>query len=439
MRYRRRGSVKLVDIYYWTIRKIGSLFQTKQFLTFPLGLLHVFLLWGIVISVNAGNRVVAWGAGTNSNQLGNNFGQSVVPANVTNAVMVSAGRWHSIVLNGNGTLQGWGSDQLGQTDFPAGSNYISIASGYLFSVALRSDGRVVATGDNDVHGETDVPANLSNVVAVACGWYHGLALKSDGTVVSWGTDTNPAAFGQDQVSYGQSVVPTGLSNVVAVAGGGFHSMALRSDGTVVAWGAGRVFDPSNGIDDGQAIVPGGLSNVVAIAAGGFDSLALKSNGQLVVWGDNFYGQTNIPASLTNGVAAIAAGGWHNLALLTNGTVVAWGAGVSTNTHVGFGQNIVPGGLTNVIQIAAGLYNSLALAGTNLPRVKAVLNISHMETNGIVITSPARNGKVYRLEYSDNLTNSDWSAFSLQAGTGSTNRFVDPNRAAALRFYRVSQW
>ena len=79
-------------------------------------------------------------------------------------------------------------------------------------------------GYNDF-GQTNVPPGLSNVVAIAGGGYHSLALQSNGTVVAWGYN-----------SYGQTTVPPGLSNVVAIAAGGWHSLALQSNGTVVAWG-----------------------------------------------------------------------------------------------------------------------------------------------------------------------------------------------------------
>ena len=45
---------------------------------------------------------------------------------------------------------------------------------------------------------------------------------------------------------------------------------------------------------------------MAIAAGDIHSLALKADGTVVGWGYNGYGQTTIPAGLTN-VVAIAAG------------------------------------------------------------------------------------------------------------------------------------
>jgi alpha-tubulin suppressor-like RCC1 family protein len=45
---------------------------------------------------------------------------------------------------------------------------------------------------------------LKNVVAIAAGYYHSLALKSDGTVVAWGYNYE-----------GETNVPAGLTNVVA--------------------------------------------------------------------------------------------------------------------------------------------------------------------------------------------------------------------------------
>jgi len=388
-------------------------------------------LLALLPPASAANQVVAWGAGVIRNTNDNNdYGQSIIPAALTNAVQVAGGWRHSLALKANGTLQGWGDDTLNQTSFPAKSNYVAIACGYLFSLALQTNGTVVAVGD-DAYGQTAVPANLSNVVAVACGWYHCLALRSDGTVVAWGTSTNPAVIAKnDNIDYGQSLVPPGLTNVVAIAGGGWHSLALKADGTVTGWGRN---------DFSQAAALPGVSNVVAIAAGAADSLVLEANGRLVAWGDNTYGQTNVPGNLTNGVVAIASGGWHNLALQANGTVVAWGAGGGTSPYVDYGQTNVPVGLTNVMQIAAGLLNSLALVGTGPPMVQAPLALAGWGTNGVAAQWPTGNGRVYRLEYCSSLTNQSWNAFPLQAGLGGTNRFVDPTRPEAQRFYRVRRW
>jgi hypothetical protein len=263
---------------------------------------------------------------------GDNTLNQINPQVLRESIAIAAGYQHSIALKSDGTVVAWGRNSSGQTRVPVGLlNVTAIAANSYHSVALQSDGTVVAWGNND-SGQTTVPAGLSNVTAIATGTNHSMALKSDGTVIAWGTNSS-----------GQTTIPTGLSGVTAIAAGGAHSLALKSDGTVVAWGYNQF---------GITTVPAGLSNVTAIAAGHSHSLALKSDGTVVAWGNNQYGQTNIPAGLSN-VTAIAAGDSHSLALKSNGTVVAWGRNPE-------GRTTVPSGVTGVKAIAAGSFHSLVI-------------------------------------------------------------------------------
>jgi alpha-tubulin suppressor-like RCC1 family protein len=378
------------------------------------GMLLALASFSCALTAHAGSNVVAWGAGTNvSISDYNESGQSIIPANLTNAVFVAGGWQHSLALKADGTIEGWGSNSVGQTNLPAGTNYVAIDCGDLDSVALRSDGTVVAAGDSDFYGEDDVPPNLSNVVSIACGYYHVLALKADGTLAAWG--------GQGSVNYGQGSVPAGITNVVAIAAGGDHNLVLESDGALFAWGDGY---------SGDTNIPAGLSNVVAIAAGGDYNLALKSDGTLFAWGGDEDGQTNIPAGLSN-VVAIAAGAAHNLALKTNGTVIAWGLN-------NYGQTNVPPNLTNVIQIAAGDLNSLALVGTNPPVRQVALLQPNFGMGGFSISLPTRNGRVYQLQFKNSLSDQTWQSLPLRAGNGRWLTLTDP-AVASRRFYRVEQW
>ncbi len=85
----------------------------------------------------------------------------------------------------------------------------------MHSLGLKSDGTIVAWGDND-YGQCDVPAPNADFVAVAAGWWHSLGLKSDGTIVAWGLN-----------GYGQCNVPAPNADFVAIAGGGMWSLGLR--------------------------------------------------------------------------------------------------------------------------------------------------------------------------------------------------------------------
>ncbi|MBB6691748.1 DUF5011 domain-containing protein [Cohnella xylanilytica] len=250
-------------------------------------------------------------------------------------VKIAAGAYHSLALKSDGTVVAWGSNSAGQTDVPAElagpGKVIDIAAAANYSLALKSDGTVVAWGDNH-NGVTDVPAGLTGVVAIAAGGAHVLALKPDGTVVAWGRN-----------SQHQTEVPAGLAGVVAIAAGALHSLALKSDGTVVAWGSNTF---------GQSAMPAGLTGVAGIVAGENHSLALKSDGTVVAWGNNSSGQSTVPAGLS-GVVAVAAKLNHSLALKSDGTVVAWGNNSS-------GQSTVPAGLAGIVAVAAGEMHSMAL-------------------------------------------------------------------------------
>jgi len=245
------------------------------------------LAWGTDRIFNTGGRLKAWGNGS--------WGQTNLPAGLTNVIGISCGANHGLALKSDGTVTSWGLDAFNQTNVPPGlGNVIQVAGGVQHSLALLTNGTVTAWGDN-TYGQTNVPVGLSNVLAIAAGGYHSLALKSDGTVTAWG-DNN----------FGQTNVPAGWSNIVAMAAGRYHSVVLKSDGTVVSWGNNAY---------GQTNVPSGLSQVVAVSAGDYHTLALKANGDALPnllpaarWvADSLSGSNGTPVSIwTDMVAAAGA-------------------------------------------------------------------------------------------------------------------------------------
>ncbi|MFO1499271.1 MAG: RCC1 repeat-containing protein [Verrucomicrobiota bacterium] len=412
--------------------------------------------WGFTVALMNDGSVVAWGD--------NDSGQTTVPVAAQSGVTaIAAGGAHTVALKNDGSVVAWGRNDMRQTVVPVAgqSGVTAIAAGIAHTVALKTDGSVVAWGNNSYGEVTGTPTTkapyfagaspvtlggqvLSGVTAIAAGEFDTVALKSDGSVVAWGYNNS-----------GQTTVPMAAqSGVTAIAARGWNTVALviptapnittqpagqavnlwqsasfsvvatgyplhyqwRKDGvdlagatsatyrlpsaqtnqagtytvvvsnsagsvtsappavltvnpivapgTVVAWGR-------NG--DGQTTVAvAGQSGVVAIAAAAAHSVALKDDGSVVAWGSDCCGQTDVPIAAQSGVTAIAAGTWHTVALKHDGTVVAWGAngdGQVTGTPATDGWPysatagpVTLGGqvLSGVTAIAAGTWHTVAL-------------------------------------------------------------------------------
>ena len=339
---------------------------------------------------------------------------------VSNAVGTNSSRLVYISPAANEyTVTGWGDGTYGQSDIPLNwTNIVAVNAGGYHTLALTADGKVLATGDDSAK-QCDVPFGLSNVVAIAAGTYHSLALLNDSTVVAWGDN-----------SLGQSAVPTGLSNIVAIAAGTDHSLVLTKDSAVVAWGAN---------DAGQTTVPAlATANVMAISAGNKISLARRYSGLVVKWGSdigtipnytaqtvsagnqhalfllndntvgaagiNAYGQTNVPAGLTN-VTAIAAGGEHSLALKSDGSLVAWGAGDAGETDIWpeYGQATVPAGLAAVVGIAAGSEHSAALSATPPVFLTQPSGLTVSVGDALALSASCRGSQIISYQWFNNAT------------------------------------
>ncbi|MBI3885551.1 MAG: immunoglobulin domain-containing protein [Opitutae bacterium] len=231
------------------------------------------------LALRADGSVVGWG----DNSLG------AMPSGLV-AMAIAAGDYHSLVLRSDGTVVAWGSDSYGQSTVPAGlTNVVAIAAGGNSSLAIKSDGTVVAWGFN----ANRIPSPLTEVRALAAGGAQGLALRGDGSVVFW-----------DDRGTGQSALPAGLSGIVAISAGNSHALALAANGSIFAWG---------GNASGQTTVPTAARNAVAIAGAGDASLALKADGTVVAWGSPNNLVAAVPADLGQ-VIAISGGGSLGLAL-----------------------------------------------------------------------------------------------------------------------------
>ena len=341
----------------------------------------------------------------------NSFGECTSPVNLTNAVAVAGGGWHSLALRADGTVTAWGDNSAGQCDVPPGlTNVIAVAAGGYHNLALRADGTVVGWGDN-FYGQTTIAENVTNIAAIAAGDWYSAALRVDGSILLWGSDQE-----------GQLEPPPGATNIIAIAAGNEHCLALRADGTVLAWGSS--YGPTGGFT-GQAVVPPGLNQVVAIAAGGYHSLALHASGAVTAWGDNSSSQTAVPSSVSNALC-IAAGVFHSVALLPDGSVVGWGSDLQ-------GQTGFEPGLRGVTSIAAGALFSLTLAGQ--PPASFSLSTPVRSGKTLSLPLPTQRGKDYFLQYKDSGP-SGWLWSGALLGNGSQKTFTDALTNSMQRFYRV---
>ena len=250
-----------------------------------------------------------------------------------------------------------------------------------------------------------VSALAVRAVQVSGGSYHSLALSSSGAVYAWGWNGSGqlgnGTTADSHIPVAVKVVGTPMAgkNITQIsAGGSFndgHSLARASDGTVYAWGRGVYGQLGNGTTTDSNVpvavktvgTPMAAKTITQISAGAGHSLALASDGTVYAWGQNTYGQlgNNVTTNSSSPVAVqttgtpmagksivnIAAGGYHSLALADDGTVYAWGynptgqlgngATVDSRTPVAVKATGTPMAGKNIIKIAAGVHNSLALA------------------------------------------------------------------------------
>ncbi len=232
-----------------------------------------------------------------------------------------------------------------------------MAAGAFHSLALAADGGVWSWGDNGsgqlgigaatafTHVPTRVSSStgaaLGSVASIAAGDQHSLAVRSDGTLLAWGLNS----FGQlgdgtatKRANPVQVIDAAGnaFDNVVQAAGGQGLSFALRGDGTVWVWGFyASFFGPA--LRPTQILLSSGaaLDGVTRIAAGRGALLAIRSDGSLWAWGFHGNGsntQTTVavpietaPGTALTGIVSAAIGYSNGAAVATDGRVFTWGS------------------------------------------------------------------------------------------------------------------
>jgi alpha-tubulin suppressor-like RCC1 family protein/formylglycine-generating enzyme required for sulfatase activity len=256
-----------------------------------------------------------------------------------------------------------------------------VATGFDFSLFLKSDGSLWAMGFNgegQLGDGTDNSTNLPeqivarNVTAIAAGEDHSMLLKSDGSLWVMGAN-NYGELGDG--TYNGANLPQLIEdgNVTGIAAGYWFSLFVKSDGSLWTMGDnnwGQLGDGTNVNTNLPVQIV--ASNVTAIAAGGDFSLFLKSDGSLWAMGDGEFGQLGNGADggpdlpeiiVASNVTAIAAGFDDSLFLKSDGSM--WGMGLNSDGELGNGtynEVNLPEMIeaSNVTAIAEGDYFSLFL-------------------------------------------------------------------------------
>lgn len=303
-----------------------------------------------------------WGFGNNDiYQLGtNNETYISVPVQVpglSSACSIAAGGWHAAAATTDGRAWVWGCNSLGQgaVGFP------------VEAVTLRP----VVAGPDESH-----LAIVTGITQVALGGYHSLFLKNDCTVWGCGNDSNGQLGNASNANYAALVKVNGLSCVTNISTTFNFCAAVENDGSVWTWGEntrGQVGDGTV-IDRLAVFKLPGLTGASKVSCGENHLLILKNDGTVWSLGRNDSGELGdgtttdrtapVRASGLSGVVAIAAGEYHSAALTSDGSVWTWGDNYYGQLGAySVGTRLTPqrvSGLTNVVAIGVGAAHTIAL-------------------------------------------------------------------------------
>ncbi|OZG50417.1 InlB B-repeat-containing protein [Bombiscardovia coagulans] len=318
---------------------------------------------------------------------------------------IDAGDAHTLAIGSDGFIYGWGwngTKQIGdgtninrstpvRVKTPPGVRFLKVSAGYNHSLAIDTDGNLYGWGYNS-NGQVGngaaglepvgTPVRINTNIKfsnVSAGGWHSLAVSTDGEVYGWGLNTDGQVGNQ---STAVQLTPTPIDRATnkealtgvkftSVSGGGWHSLALDTNGKVWAWGA----DKYNQLGDGSNIsqwhpvrVKSDIS-FTKISAGQFHSIGLDTSGKAYAWGSNNYGQlgdgTNTPRTTPTPVKVdsgtrfkdISAGFNHSLATGLGG--YRWSWGTNAQGQLGSGDTV---NKTEPVQISTSPEMKTSTAG-----------------------------------------------------------------------------
>lgn len=318
---------------------------------------------------------------------------------------ISAGWYHSLFVQNNGTLWSCGQNNIGQlgqsdatnrsspTQVGALTTWSKISGGSYTSVAIKTDGTLWSWGQNDYGQLGDGTktnrsspvqiGNLTNWSKISSGYLQTFAIKTDGTLWAWGSNSS-YQLGLGNAQYRSSPVQVGnLTTWTAIVTSSSCGIAIQSNGTMWSWGSGYLGQLGLNVPQATFVSSptqiGALTTWLTIGLGYYDGFAIKTDGTLWSWGYNSFGQLgqNIATSVIrsspvqvgnlNTWLSVSCGKYHTFAKKSDGTLWSWGRNNSgelgQNNNIYRSSPVQVGPLTNWGSVVGGAGVSLAYTET----------------------------------------------------------------------------
>ena len=248
--------------------------------------------------------------------------------------IVDVGFYHTVALRSDGTVLACGDDSFGQCDVEKWQRVTAVCAGAYHTAALFQDGTVAVVGRND-EGQCDTQ-DWRGIVAITAGDYATFGLKADGSVVSCG--------------FNDYYMLADWPKVTMIRGGAYALAALREDGEALLSHESARSDVLSGLvdlavntgyavglrEDGTVVCAAAdLSawhDLVAVSASANAILGLDARG--AVSAHFFRAGAGKGFAAPDDVVAMAAGGTHCVFVRADGTLAAWGENTCGECKVG---------------------------------------------------------------------------------------------------------
>ena len=338
-------------------------------------------------TLHTGSKSV-WGWGNNDNgQLGDNTTTSrLAPVSVLGAKKtfcdISTVYQHSIAIDKNGQVWGWGYNGYGQLGDNSATNrctpvsilgakktFCNITTGYLHSMAIDKNGQVWGWGRNGygILGNNETasrrtPVSILGTKKTFCrisgGQYHTSGIDKNGMVWGWGYNGYGQLGDNTTTSRRTPISIVGVKKTFCQISSGYtHVSAIDKNGQVWGWGRnenGQLGNNSTISKLTPISILGAKKTFCQIAGNYYNTLCIDKNGLVWGWGNNSDSQLGdnsttyhlTPISILGAkktFCRIASGFAHTIAIDRYGRVWGWGTNVSGQV----GDKTVPSKYTPV--------------------------------------------------------------------------------------------